>query len=69
MRVMYSYNEVSTPPWVMQALVKCAGIFVMSLVEAKLPTNWDNMSPKCWEAFTKIKWNALLNNEKCNLWL
>lgn len=51
MRGIYPYKVVSAPPWVMQALLKCAGNFVMSVVEAKLPTNSDNMSPKCWEAF------------------
>lgn len=38
----------------MQALLKCAGNFVISVAEAKLPTNWDSMSPKCWEAFPQL---------------
>ena len=44
---MYSYKEVSTPLWAMQALLKCEGSCLMSTVEAKYPTKSDSISPKC----------------------
>lgn len=53
-RGMYSYKDVSTPRWAMQALLRCAGNSVMSIVEANLPINWERMSPKCWEAFPQL---------------
>lgn len=56
---MYSYKDVSAPPWAMQALLKCEGNSVKSTVEAKVPINSDSMSPKCWEAFTQF--NGMLN--------
>uniref|UniRef100_J3LHR7 Uncharacterized protein n=1 Tax=Oryza brachyantha TaxID=4533 RepID=J3LHR7_ORYBR len=34
----------------MQAFLKCEGSSNSSLAEANLTTNFDNMSPKCWEA-------------------
>lgn len=54
MRGIYSYNEVSVPPWATQALLKCEGNCLMSVVEAKFPTNSDSMSPKCWEALPHL---------------
>ena len=52
-RVMYVYMEVSSPSWAMQAALKWGGSSLMFLAEAMLPTNWDRISPKCWEAY---KW-------------
>jgi hypothetical protein len=51
----------------MQALLKCAGNFVVSVVEAKLPTNWDSMSPKCWEAFPQLS-GMLIETMKLKCW-
>ena len=51
MRGMYSNKGVSAPLWAMQAFLRCEGNLAMSVVEAKLPINWDSTSPKCWEAF------------------
>lgn len=48
---MYSYKEVSAPAWTMQALLKCAGNLSRYFEEAKIPINWDRISPKCWEAY------------------
>lgn len=47
MRGIYSNEGVSFPPWAMQALLRCEGSLEISVVEARLPINWDNMSPKC----------------------
>ena len=54
MREMYSNKGASAPPWAMQAFLRCEGSLVMSVFEAKLPINWDSMSPKCWEAFPRF---------------
>lgn len=50
MRGIYSNKEVSSPPWAMQALFKCAGKSVIPVAEAKFLTNWESMFAKCWEA-------------------
>lgn len=50
-RGIYSNKVVTAPPWAIQALLKCAGNSVMSVVDAKLPINSDKISPKCLEAF------------------
>lgn len=60
MRGIYSNNEVSAPPWAMQALFRCAGNSVMSVAEAKVLTNWESMFPKCSEALPKR--NHMFNN-------
>lgn len=64
MRGIYSYKDVRHPLWHMQALLKWAGNFLTSTVEAKFPTNWDRMSPKCCEAFPKYK--SIVNLEGKN---
>lgn len=55
MRGIYSYKQVSAPPWAIQALLRCTDNCSISFVEAKLPINWERISPKCWEAFTTVK--------------
>lgn len=62
MRGIYSYKEVRAPPWAMQALLKCAGNSLRSIIEAKWPTNSDNMSPKCREAFPQV--NSMSEKKK-----